>query len=99
MVGDLLWVTDCMKDGFPLGKFLILLLVSSRTLPVKLQHQDKISDSYELQRLLDLCISIPSLLIAPDYRLLPEANGVDILSDLEDFWQWLHNSLPDPTKN
>lgn len=52
-----------------------------------------------MQRLLDLCLETPSLLIAPDYRLLPEANGADILSDLEDFWQWLHTDFLELTKD
>ncbi|KAM3068900.1 hypothetical protein ACMFMF_008866 [Clarireedia jacksonii] len=25
----------------------------------------------------------------PDYRLLPEASGLDILTDIRDFWSWL----------
>lgn len=32
--------------------------------------------------------------MAPDYRLLPESNGLDILDDLKDFWAWAQNDLP-----
>jgi acetyl esterase/lipase len=32
--------------------------------------------------------------VSPAYRLLPEANGSDILEDLKDFWGWVHKSLP-----
>jgi acetyl esterase/lipase len=46
------------------------------------------------RRLLDLCLTTPAILIAPDYRLLPEASGIDLLNDVEDFWIWLHNTLP-----
>ena len=32
--------------------------------------------------------------MAPDYRLLPEATGAEVLDDVQDFWRWLHNTLP-----
>ena len=35
-----------------------------------------------------------ALIIAPDYRLIPEATGADILDDVEAFWDWLHSFLP-----
>ncbi|KAF2161852.1 hypothetical protein M409DRAFT_27908 [Zasmidium cellare ATCC 36951] len=31
----------------------------------------------------------PTISLAPDYRLLPSSNGLDILSDAEDFYTWL----------
>ncbi|ROW06901.1 hypothetical protein VMCG_04173 [Cytospora schulzeri] len=43
--------------------------------------------------LIDLALTTPSILITPDYRLLPESNAIDILDDLKDFWTWLH-TLP-----
>ncbi|KAL2852044.1 Alpha/Beta hydrolase protein [Aspergillus pseudoustus] len=27
----------------------------------------------------------------PNYRLLPETNGLDIYEDIEDFWMWVHS--------
>jgi hypothetical protein len=30
--------------------------------------------------------------VAPDYRLLPEVSGKDILEDMDDFWHWVHSS-------
>lgn len=35
-----------------------------------------------------------AIFIQPDYRLLPEATGVEILSDLDDFWTWFNADLP-----
>lgn len=29
--------------------------------------------------------------MAPDYRLLPEVSGKDILEDMDDFWHWIHS--------
>lgn len=29
----------------------------------------------------------------PDYRLLPDAKGIDILEDLADFWKWVRTDL------
>jgi acetyl esterase/lipase len=32
-----------------------------------------------------------AIVVTPDYRLLPEANGTDILNDMKDFFAWLRN--------
>lgn len=34
-----------------------------------------------------------AIIISPDYRLLPEASGKDILSDISSLWSWLFTSL------
>ncbi|KAK3670352.1 hypothetical protein LTR78_009806 [Recurvomyces mirabilis] len=39
--------------------------------------------------LLDFCFKHDAIAIAPDYRLVPEANGQDILQDMRDFYTWL----------
>jgi acetyl esterase/lipase len=31
--------------------------------------------------------------VTPDYRLLPESSGLDIISDLHNFYTWLHTNL------
>ena len=33
------------------------------------------------------------ILVSPDYRLLPESSGKEILEDLEDLWTWIHEDL------
>ncbi|KAK4507500.1 hypothetical protein PRZ48_001235 [Zasmidium cellare] len=38
---------------------------------------------------LQLSLDHEAIAISPDYRLLPEASGLDILSDAEDFYTWL----------
>ena len=43
--------------------------------------------------LLDYTILHNAIYIAPDYRLLPESNGLDQLSDLADFWTWIQKDL------
>ncbi|KAK9489606.1 Alpha/Beta hydrolase protein [Lipomyces doorenjongii] len=42
--------------------------------------------------LLDLAYKHSAIIVSPNYRLLPEATGLDILDDVEDFWGWLHSS-------
>ncbi|KAI9703080.1 MAG: hypothetical protein M1820_005952 [Bogoriella megaspora] len=42
----------------------------------------------------DWAIRTSSIIISADFRLVPESNGLDILSDLEVLWTWLHSSLP-----
>lgn len=41
-----------------------------------------------------MCLSVNAILISPDYRLIPESNAADIISDVEAFWLWLRNTLP-----
>lgn len=38
--------------------------------------------------------SASAIIVSPDHRLLPSATVPDILSDLEDLWEWAHQSLP-----
>lgn len=42
---------------------------------------------------LDHCIANNAIWVAPDYRLLPESSGLEILADLSDFWTWLREHL------
>ena len=39
--------------------------------------------------ILKLALRNNAIIISPDYRLMPEANGLDILQDLRDFYNWL----------
>lgn len=34
-----------------------------------------------------------AIIVQPNYRLLPEARGLDIMEDLSDFWKWVHADL------
>lgn len=44
-------------------------------------------------RPLELAENHNAVIISPSYRLMPEANGADILDDLKDFWAWVHKDL------
>ncbi|KIW10898.1 hypothetical protein PV08_10197 [Exophiala spinifera] len=37
-----------------------------------------------------------AIVVSPDYRLLPESTGQDVLEDLEDFWRWLTGTGSSP---
>lgn len=39
--------------------------------------------------IVEYAFSKSAVLLMPNYRLLPEASGIDILADLEDFWAWV----------
>ena len=41
-------------------------------------------------------MSRQAILVFPDYRLLPEATGLEILSDIDSFWFWMSEKL-EPT--
>ncbi|CAN8097035.1 unnamed protein product [Discula destructiva] len=45
------------------------------------------------QWLLDLALDHDAIIVTPDYRLLPESNGTDILSDVAHFWVWMQRDL------
>lgn len=47
------------------------------------------------QWLLDLAKASNAIILSANYRLLPEATGLDIINDVEDLWKWLSTSLPD----
>jgi acetyl esterase/lipase len=46
------------------------------------------------QWVLDFALSHSAIIVVPDYRLIPESSGFDILEDVTDFWSWTRNSLP-----
>jgi Tfp pilus assembly PilM family ATPase len=43
--------------------------------------------------LIDYSILHSAIIVSPDYQMLPEANGMDIMQDLSDFWQWVDQDL------
>ena len=42
---------------------------------------------------LELAERHSAIIVSPDYRLIPEANGTDILEDIEEAWKWIHSCL------
>ncbi|KAJ7583890.1 Alpha/Beta hydrolase protein [Mycena floridula] len=43
---------------------------------------------------IDYALRYSAIIVAADYRLLPEAKGKDLLEDLDDLWKWLHKDFP-----
>ncbi|KAG9648890.1 alpha/beta-hydrolase, partial [Aureobasidium melanogenum] len=43
--------------------------------------------------IIDIAALHSAIIVAPDYRLLPESSGLDILTDLHNFYAWLHGHL------
>ena len=43
--------------------------------------------------ILDLALLNGAIIVSADYRLMPEANGADILTDISDLWKWVHTDL------
>ncbi|KAJ9615822.1 hypothetical protein H2200_001899 [Cladophialophora chaetospira] len=50
---------------------------------------DAIYEEWFPQWLVDYTLQHSALVVLPNYRLLPEANGLEILEDVHDFWAWL----------
>jgi acetyl esterase/lipase len=42
---------------------------------------------------IQLALLNAAIIVTPNYRLLPEANGTDVLCDLCDFWSWVQECL------
>ncbi|KAH8660628.1 hypothetical protein BX600DRAFT_523663 [Xylariales sp. PMI_506] len=55
---------------------------------------DRMYEPWWSRWLLEFALSHDAMIIAPDYRLLPEACGLDILDDMDAFWSWFLESLP-----
>ncbi|KAK8011003.1 alpha/beta-hydrolase [Apiospora arundinis] len=43
---------------------------------------------------LQLALAHDAIIVSPDYRLIPESSGEDVLSDVARFWNWLADDLP-----
>lgn len=43
---------------------------------------------------LSFALKHDAIFVVPDYRLIPEAAGLDILEDVADFWTWTREALP-----
>ncbi|KAG0650486.1 Non-reducing polyketide synthase [Hyphodiscus hymeniophilus] len=48
---------------------------------------------WHAQWAVDYAIKYSAIMIAPNYRLMPESTGLEILSDIQDFWTWMQNDL------
>lgn len=44
--------------------------------------------------LLQLAERHAAVIVSPNYRLFPESSVADILTDIRDFWSWLHSEAP-----
>ena len=55
---------------------------------------DRLYEPWWPDWLLELAMSRNAMIVAPDYRLLPEASGADILDDMDAFWTWFLCTLP-----
>ena len=49
---------------------------------------DRMYEPWWSSWLLEFALSQDAMIVAPDYRLLPEACGADILDDMDAFWTW-----------
>lgn len=52
---------------------------------------DSLFPGFWSQWLSDLALRHNAIIISPNYRLLPQATGLDIYHDIEDFWAWLQS--------
>ena len=55
---------------------------------------DRMYEPWWSSWLLEFALSQDAMIVAPDYRLLPEACGADILDDMDAFWTWFLDTLP-----
>jgi pimeloyl-ACP methyl ester carboxylesterase len=62
--------------------------------PSLTHNKPKLIQILEYCRFLEFALSHNALIISPDHRLLPEANGTDVLDDVEAFSNWMHDELP-----
>ncbi len=42
---------------------------------------------------MDYALAYEAVVVSPNYRLLPESSGLQIMEDLSDFWNWAQDDL------
>ncbi|KAL4866227.1 hypothetical protein BDV12DRAFT_138336 [Aspergillus spectabilis] len=52
---------------------------------------DSLYSAFSPRWLSDIALKYDAVLLTANYRLLPQATGLDIYDDVEDFWAWLHS--------
>jgi acetyl esterase/lipase len=60
---------------------------------------DRLYEPWWPNWVVELALSQGAMIVAPDYRLLPEACGADILQDMDAFWTWFLSTVPDMAKS
>ncbi|KAL5585693.1 hypothetical protein FOVSG1_013385 [Fusarium oxysporum f. sp. vasinfectum] len=55
---------------------------------------DRMYETWFALWMLQYAESEGAIIVSPDYRLIPEATGTDVLTDVEDFWDWVRDSFP-----
>ncbi|KAM0343562.1 hypothetical protein ACHAPU_008457 [Fusarium lateritium] len=55
---------------------------------------DRLYEPWWPDWLLGFAQSHNATIVAPNYRLLPEASGADIMDDMDSFWTWMLTTLP-----
>jgi acetyl esterase/lipase len=77
------------------GSFASLQLLVSHQNEIPLQITgDSLIMQWFPQWLLDIAQTSEAIVVSANYRLLPEATGLDIISDIEDLWKSTLTSLP-----
>ncbi|KAL4874705.1 Alpha/Beta hydrolase protein [Aspergillus karnatakaensis] len=55
---------------------------------------DRLYEGWWPDWLLEFALEHKAMIVAPDYRLLPEATGAEIMDDMDAFWTWFLETLP-----
>lgn len=59
---------------------------------------DRLYEPWWPDWLLEFALSQDAMIVAPDYCLLPEATGADVMDDMDAFWTWFLDTLPRVTE-
>ncbi|CAF9940454.1 hypothetical protein IMSHALPRED_002032 [Imshaugia aleurites] len=75
-----------------------LIVPSSLFLVHSFTHTTKVTSASLLPLfftnwILELALLNGAIIVSADYRLIPEATGIDVLSDVSDLWKWVHSEL------
>ncbi|KAG9521920.1 alpha/beta-hydrolase, partial [Aureobasidium melanogenum] len=94
--------TTYTSDGLSIGVsvFVPKGVENRQTLPILIRwhggaliNGGRIYEPWFPRWVIELAAHHNAIIVAPDYRLLPESSGLDILSDLRSFYSWLHGHL------
>ncbi|KAH0353346.1 alpha/beta-hydrolase, partial [Aureobasidium melanogenum] len=96
--GDTTYTSNDLSIG--VSVFVPKSVEKGQTLPVLIRwhggaliNGGRVYEPWFPRWIIELAALHSAIIVAPDYRLLPESSGLDILSDLHNFYSWLHGHL------
>jgi hypothetical protein len=85
------WFRACLHSPIPSKSFSLNSQIPVQTNKLRLQaHLSSQTGSHKGRSTIVLFLG-NAIFVSGDYRLMPESNGLDVMEDLSDFWEWIRS--------